>query len=160
MQTPYSQQTLCAELSGRRFRSRRRGQAIVEFALVVPIFLILVFGILEYAFYVKNAITIANAAREGARYATVGKTTTDIQGRVIQEAKPLTVASNSVSCEFSTDNGATYQTLADANSKNTAPVGSLIRITVTYRHKPLTGVINFLFNRDLISRVSMRRESA
>lgn len=141
---------------------RRRGQAIVEFALVLPIFLLLIFGILEYSFYVKNALTIANAAREGARYASVGKTTTEIQGRVAQEAVPLSVTgtSGSVTCQYSTDNGATYSALGNADSKNNAPVGSLIRITVRSRHRPLTGAINFFFNRDLVSSVSMRRESA
>jgi Flp pilus assembly protein TadG len=48
-----------------------RGQALVEFALVVPIFLLLVFGLVDLgrAIYVNNAM--AEAARDGARWGSV-----------------------------------------------------------------------------------------
>ncbi len=50
---------------------RRRGQALVEFALVVPIFLLLLFGLIEVGrfIYLNNAFN--EAAREGARYGSV-----------------------------------------------------------------------------------------
>ena len=52
-------------------RSRRGGQSLVEFALVTPLFLILIFGILEGGRLVWTHHTMTNATREGARYATV-----------------------------------------------------------------------------------------
>ena len=55
-----------------RNRSERtRGQALVEFALVVPIFFLLVFGLIDLgrAIYVNNSM--AEAAREGARWGSV-----------------------------------------------------------------------------------------
>jgi Flp pilus assembly protein TadG len=50
---------------------RGRGQALVEFALVVPIFLLLLFGLIEVGrfIYLNNAFN--EAAREGARYGSV-----------------------------------------------------------------------------------------
>ena len=48
-----------------------RGQSLVEFALVLPIFLVLVLGIIDFGLGLKSWITITNAAREGARYAAV-----------------------------------------------------------------------------------------
>lgn len=51
--------------------SHPRGQAMVEFALVAPIFLLILFGILEFGRYVYIAQILNNAAREGARYAIV-----------------------------------------------------------------------------------------
>ena len=47
------------------------GVAAVELAIILPIFLLLIFGILEFghAWYIKYTIT--NASREGARYGTV-----------------------------------------------------------------------------------------
>jgi hypothetical protein len=48
-----------------------RGQAIAEFALIAPIFLLLLFGIIEFGRYVYLAQILNNAAREGARYAIV-----------------------------------------------------------------------------------------
>ena len=54
-------------------RSRReRGQALLEFAFVVPIFLVLVLGIVDFGWALKSWITVTNAAREGARFGAVG----------------------------------------------------------------------------------------
>jgi Flp pilus assembly protein TadG len=50
---------------------RRRGQALVEFALVLPIFLILLFGIIDFGRYVYAANALNNGVREGARYGSV-----------------------------------------------------------------------------------------
>jgi hypothetical protein len=52
-------------------RSRGRGQALAEFALVAPIFFILLFGIIEGGRFMLYYETLNNAAREGARYAIV-----------------------------------------------------------------------------------------
>ena len=45
------------------------GQELVEFAIVIPILLLVVFGVLDLGRIFHSAITITNAAREGARYA-------------------------------------------------------------------------------------------
>lgn len=50
---------------------RERGQSLVELAFALPIFLVLVFGIIDFSLGLKSWITITNAAREGARYAAV-----------------------------------------------------------------------------------------
>lgn len=50
----------------------RRGQALAEFALVIPIFLILLFGIIDLGRYVYTANALSNGAREGARSGSVG----------------------------------------------------------------------------------------
>ena len=57
----------------RLFPHRRsaRGQALVEFALVLPIFAILLFGIIDFGRYVFTANALNNSAREGARFASV-----------------------------------------------------------------------------------------
>jgi Flp pilus assembly protein TadG len=55
-----------------RRRSRAgRGQALVEFALVAPLFLFVLFGIIDFGRYVYYVQILNNAAREGARYAIV-----------------------------------------------------------------------------------------
>ena len=58
----------------RRFalrRNRRSGASLVEFAFVVPVFLLVVLGMLEYARFFYTMQVMNNAAREGARYAVV-----------------------------------------------------------------------------------------
>src|SRR5262245_63982542 len=52
-------------------RRRSRAQALVEFALVSPIFFLLLFGIIDFGRYVYYVQILNNAAREGARYAIV-----------------------------------------------------------------------------------------
>ena len=52
-----------------------RGASAVEFALIVPILLILIVGLLQYGLYFWSAQGGANAAREAARRAAVGDAT-------------------------------------------------------------------------------------
>lgn len=47
-----------------------RGQALPEFALVLPIFLLVVFGIVQLGFLLAGQNGLSNAAREAARYAS------------------------------------------------------------------------------------------
>jgi Flp pilus assembly protein TadG len=55
----------------RRFHQPSSGQGVVEFALIFPILIALFFAILELGFYMTTNLTIQNAAREGARMASV-----------------------------------------------------------------------------------------
>ena len=47
------------------------GQAMVEFALILPIFLLILCGILDFGWLFYNQLSLNNACREGARYAVV-----------------------------------------------------------------------------------------
>ncbi|MDQ3126960.1 MAG: pilus assembly protein, partial [Chloroflexota bacterium] len=55
--------------SGSRHASK--GQALVEFALVAPIFFLLLFGIIEGGRFILYYQTLNNATREGSRYSIV-----------------------------------------------------------------------------------------
>src|SRR4030042_376524 len=61
-----------------------KGQALVEFALLVPIFAILVFAIVDFGMGFHSWITGTNAAREGARLGAVLATQQEIQDRVYE----------------------------------------------------------------------------
>jgi hypothetical protein len=52
----------------------QKGAAIVEFALILPLLLILLFGIIEFSLLLYNKAMITNASREGARYGIVYET--------------------------------------------------------------------------------------
>lgn len=54
------------------FRRRERAQSLAEFALIVPILLIIVFGIIDFGMGLRAYISVAQATREGARFAAVG----------------------------------------------------------------------------------------
>lgn len=48
-------------------RWSEKGAAVVEFAIVLPILLVIVFGIVEFGFILYNQAMLTNATREGAR---------------------------------------------------------------------------------------------
>ena len=52
-------------------RRRGRGQALVEAALVLPLFFTIFFGVIDIARVIWANDVVANAAREGARFASV-----------------------------------------------------------------------------------------
>ena len=68
----------------RQLRRDRRGSALVEFAITIPILLAILLGIFEFAraWNIKQVIT--NAAREGARAAVVPTATTSQINTAVQ----------------------------------------------------------------------------
>lgn len=56
----------------RLFTKRQKAQSLVEFAFMLPLFLILVFGIIDFGMGLRAYISVAQATREGARFAAVG----------------------------------------------------------------------------------------
>ena len=55
---------------------------MVEFALLLPIFLVVMFIIVDFGVGISRWVIVTNSTREGARFGAVGATTTDIAGRV------------------------------------------------------------------------------
>ena len=53
------------------FFKNEEGQALVEFALVLPLLILILCGIVDFGWIYYNQITLNNAAREGARYAVI-----------------------------------------------------------------------------------------
>jgi len=53
------------------------GQAMVEFALVLPVLLLLIFGIIQFGILFNNYVTLTDAVRAGARQAAVSRTVPD-----------------------------------------------------------------------------------
>ena len=65
----------------KRFRkiNNQNGAAMVEFAIVLPLLLILVFGVIEFGVMFYNKAVITNASREGARAGITGLTNSQIE---------------------------------------------------------------------------------
>ncbi len=148
---------------------RRRGATMVEFALVVPILLAMLLGIIEFGWMAKNKLQLSNAVREGARDAAVGLSTSIIKTRIINRSAGLPGVPNNLAISLLRDDGddASYNYVIPLGDKpansdgkvfNDAPSGALIRVRVTLPHQSLT---NFPFtrNRTLQVDVIMRRES-
>jgi hypothetical protein len=77
-------------VGGMPFQPRdNRGQALLEFALVLPILLLLVFGIIEFGLIFFDNLVITQAAREGARVGVVGGSDAEIMETVEYSAGSL-----------------------------------------------------------------------
>jgi hypothetical protein len=66
----------------RRTGKGEGGQSLVEFALVLPIFLLVLFAIIDFGMAFNAWLTVTNSAREGGRLATVGASAADVETRV------------------------------------------------------------------------------
>jgi Flp pilus assembly protein TadG len=76
--------------------ARQRGQSMVELALVLPILLLILFGIVDLGRVFNAYIAITNASREGALYGSFHPPVDNaakglISDRVLQEARPTVI---------------------------------------------------------------------
>ncbi len=74
-------------MKAREPRSKKQeGAGLVEFAIVAPLFVVLLFGLVEFGLSVYDKEMLTNASREGARfgvvYCTPRKTIDDIKAKV------------------------------------------------------------------------------
>lgn len=87
---------------------RRRGAATVEMAVVAPLLLTLVFGIIEFSWMMSVQQSVTNAAREGCRTAALkGTTESDIVDRVDAYMSPAGLSNHDVDINRSTVNDPT-----------------------------------------------------
>ena len=129
-----------------RIRNRRkpsRGQTLVEFALIVPLFVLLLFGIVDFGRAVLASNSIANAAREGARTAIVNQRVSDIQDRIIDQATGVGLAASDIRIAYRKDSNPDDVTNVCAAEDGTpAPrVGCVAVVTVRTIYQAATPVI-------------------
>jgi Flp pilus assembly protein TadG len=112
-----------------RSRTHSAGQALVETALVIPIFLMLLMGIVDLGRAVWATTSLASAAREATRFAIVhgGSSTT-----VCPVGPPSTdtvIPAASSSCPYPSPS---KQSIVDAATTAAIAGGSNITVTVCY----------------------------
>ncbi|HAM43896.1 MAG TPA: pilus assembly protein TadE [Propionibacteriaceae bacterium] len=116
---------------------RDRGAAAVEFALVLPVLVMLLVGIVDFGM-VTNAQAIAgNAARDGARAASLGAKKADACEAALQASSSLLNFSDTGSCGTSTPSiTVTCQTPGGAACSSdfdtSREIGGTAVVTVTY----------------------------
>ena len=139
-------------------KRRRRGAALVEFALVSSLLCLLLFGIIEIGFLLGDQSLVSAAAREAARAAAAGEAMASAKSRGVLGGTGVSLTPANVALETSADGGATWTALGDSGTGNSAVSGSLVRATVTYSHPLTTGLIFSGSVRTLTARLVMRRE--
>jgi len=114
-----------------RRKHGEKGQALVEFTLLVPVFLLLLFAIIDFGMGFYSWITVTNAAREGARLGAVLATQQQIEDRVYQTAD--------------LPNESTKMTVTVTNAQGQP--GESVVVTVDYDYDlitPLAGIVSFV----------------
>jgi Flp pilus assembly protein TadG len=134
----------------------RRGRgdgaaALVEFAIILPVFFLLVFGIMEFGYAFFQQLDVRHGAREGARLAAVNYKTTanptpaDQATQIVNELCDRMDSGTNISVRLRQD--------------GTAAVGQEFTVTVTKPLQQLTGFLNFaLGGKTLSSTVDSRIE--
>ena len=131
-----------AALALRRLRRSERGSELVEFAIVVPVLLLLIGGIIDFALLFQSYEVATNAAREGARLAVLPG----------YEVNDYAAARNRVATYMQTGGarGAFTTAVTPLPLTGCGTPGSGVRVTVTYTHDfaivgPIVGLINGTF---------------
>ncbi len=150
-------------------RGPQRGQALVEFAFVLPVFLLLLAGLADFGVGLFTQMTLANATREGARAATVDPDPTTYQQVALASAEAaaggLTAANLSVTATCVQIIPTTPKPCSF--SPNTSQRGDGVSITATYPynwiwpihiHVPVLNVDLFANSITLSSTVQMIRQ--
>ena len=132
------------EKTALRIEHRRTlGTVTVEMAIVAPILMILLFGIIEFGFLFWDVLGLKQAAREGARVAAAGATTAKIADRVESSSLRQDAVQFDISLQYRLSASGEWHTLGDTGSgayaENNAPLGAQIRVTITYPHPLVTG---------------------
>ena len=113
--------------------TRRRGSAAVEFALTMPVLLVIIFGVLDYSWYIKQATDVVRATREGLR---VGVTVAATDGPdTAAETQVIAVLDGyGLACEGTLD--------CDITATNTTLSGlNAITLSVRVPYVPLVGMV-------------------
>lgn len=148
---------------------RERGAALVEFALALPLLLVVLAGIVDFGFAFQRWEVITNAAREGARLASLpGYDSTSVDSRVrdyVQKGLSLSGGAMSAvmpSGSVTLTNPDIIIPLSGGGSKT---IGTAL-VTVTYQHSflmlgPVMSLINASWGRTitLTATSQMRLES-
>lgn len=130
----------------------QRGQALLEFALVTPLLLVLLLGVVSYGLYINANVSLQQAARVGARAASLGDATGskgDSARQEIQAGQNPTVwgvvddqINQSPGLAGGSGLSMTVTTLAPP--QNASPANSLVTVHITDTYKPVVPIPGLL----------------
>ena len=135
--------------------SRDRGQALVEYLLMVPLLFLLIINCINFGVFLYDWIEVANAVRAGAQYAIMSgasaggfsaATGTQINSIITADMASIPGTPTVSICK---NNNGTLTTLHGTCSTTTTPADPeaphyvLATVDVTYTYKPMTGALSF-----------------
>jgi Flp pilus assembly protein TadG len=116
----------------------KKGQSLVEFALVLPLLILLLVSIIEFGFIFNSYLTINNAAREGGRVASLGGSYESVRLKA-EEACPIL---NEIGVLVAYETGSLVH-------------GKSVKVTVTYNHHVFTPIIGGIIGNEVLLTTDM-----
>lgn len=147
-------------------RKNQEGATAVEFAIILPLLVILTFGIIEFSLIVYNKVMLANAGREGARAGVAYSfNPNDINDATDDTYYPDDASIEQVVLNHAQDLLVTFGSdVFDATDIDIDPAfalrttsGDSLKVTVTYHYDFLV-LPNFMGGIDLGAETVMRLE--
>lgn len=123
----------------------QKGQALVEFALILPILLLLIMGIIQFGMVINAYLSIQNAAREGARAGIVGNTDLEVTTIMIATSPSLREE---------------YLSITITPTEINRSAGEPLTVKVSYSYPIIIPIIDSLFSDTILlnAETSMRIE--
>lgn len=144
-------------MSKKRIGARQRGAAAIEFALLLPVLLMLIAGIVDLSLAMNASALTGSAARQGARAIALGANTTAATNVAMSQISFLPGASDPGTKVTFTCTGADGApcSLADSNSD----AGGSVRVAVAYVHTwILPGILGIGNTTTIVQTSEMRIE--
>lgn len=141
-------------MTGKKQQASRRGATMVELAIVLPVLLLIILGIIEFGRGVMVQQILTNAAREGARQAVLpGMTTLQVEDRVNSYLDNTSVSGASRKVEVRDLNGNRVQ-VATVAPRSTV----VVFVSVPYDQVSFA-LRRWLGGRTLSASAAMRKEN-
>jgi Flp pilus assembly protein TadG len=131
---------------------KRRGAAAVEFAVVAPVLIMLVFGMIEFGRAIMVQQVIVNASREGARTAVIeGASLADVNGAITAQLDAATIADRTIAFRV---NGSTV------SDPTVGSAGDSVSVDISVNYADITWLPSpsYLGGTQLQATSVMRRE--
>jgi Flp pilus assembly protein TadG len=138
----------------------RRGIAVIEFALVMPVLFFLVAAVVDYTLLMRAAIAVGDAARAGAQYGSLNianaANTSAIQAAAVNAAPdiPGLTATAAKVCQCS--NGSTIN--CSGGTCPSGPVRTYVQVTVKTTVNPLFSYPNLGYTGAVVATATMRAQ--
>jgi hypothetical protein len=129
-------------------RGPERGNALVEFTLLLPLVSFLFLGGIEFGLIYIERAQLTQSCREGVRSAAVGKTLAEIRSTVRNAAPRLGIADQQIAIEYQLPATAIWSPAMDdlSGTGNNIPADALCRVGIEgWEHRMVSGsFLNFV----------------
>ncbi|MDD2715900.1 MAG: TadE/TadG family type IV pilus assembly protein [Candidatus Wallbacteria bacterium] len=118
---------------------KKKGQSVVEAALVLPMILMVIFGIVEFGQLFNYKLTLNYAVSEAGKAAALRDSPTTLTSIINASVTGFTVAANNITISYKDVNGTavTYSTSTDGKVYFTNPTQEVFcTIVISYQYEP------------------------